>query len=143
MKSMAMAVVLVCAWAGSAGAKDLGEQGALSINGAFSLDFASRSNSANDTTTTSIRVAPNGDFFAIPNVSLGGGFLVDYSKTGSSSTTSYGLQGRAGYYLPIGSAGHLPPGRFSYPHRESHISPRTPPLQNGTFAPPGVRAPVI
>ena len=122
MKSMAMAVVLVCAMAGSARAKDLGEQGALSINGAFSLDFASHSNDQNDTTTTSVRVAPNGDFFAIPNVSLGGGVLVDYSKSGDTSTTSYGLQARAGYYLPIGSAGIWLQAGLSFAHGESTFS---------------------
>ena len=121
MKSMAMAVVLVCAMATSAWAGDLGERGAMSINGAFALDLSSHSNDQNDNTVTSITVAPNGDLFVIPNVSLGGGLIVRYNKSGNVSTTSYGAQGRAGYYLPIGSAGIWLMAGFAYLHGDSSI----------------------
>jgi hypothetical protein len=106
MKTMAMAVALVCAMAASASAADLGERGAVSINGSFQLELSNSSTDAdNDESITHIVVAPNGDYFVAPNVSLGGGFLISYFEQGDASSTSLGLQARIGYYLPLGSAG--------------------------------------
>jgi len=105
MKSMALAVALVCAMAASASAKDLGERGAKSINGSFQLELKNTKAEGSDKSTTAITVAPSVDLFVAPNVSLGGGFLVRYSKTGDIKNTDIGLEARVGYYLPIGSLG--------------------------------------
>ena len=121
MKSLALAVTLVCAMTASASAKGLGDRGAKSINGAFTLDLSNRSDSESDVTTTSITVAPNGDLFVAPNVSLGGGILVGYSKTGDASTTIFGIEGRFGYYLPLGSIGLWMLVGAQYVHASSEI----------------------
>lgn len=123
MKSVAIAAVLVCALIGRAEANDLGERGAISINGAFALDFTSRSTDAkNDQSVTEVRVAPNGDFFVVPNVSLGGGLLVDYQSQGDTSQTAFGIQARGGYYLPLGSAGIWLQVGFDYLHGKSELA---------------------
>jgi hypothetical protein len=123
MKSVAIAGVLVCALVGQAEANDLGERGAVSINGAFGLDITSSSTDAdNDQSITEVRVAPNGDLFVVPNVSLGGGLLVDYRSQGDASSTAFGLQGRAGYYLPLGSAGVWLQVGFDYLHGKNSFS---------------------
>jgi hypothetical protein len=123
MKSVAIAAVLVCALVGPAEANDLGERGAFSINGAFGLDFTSTSTDAkNDESVTRVRVSPNGDLFVAPGVSLGGGLLVDYRSQGDFSATAFGLQARAGYYLPLGSAGIWLMAGFDYLHGKNTIS---------------------
>jgi hypothetical protein len=123
MKSVAIAAVLVCALVGQAEANDLGERGAISINGDFVLDITNTSTDAdNDVSRTEVLVAPNGDFFVVPNVSLGGGLLVDYTSQGDSSQTSFGLQARGGYYLPLGSAGIWLRLGFDYLHGKAEQS---------------------
>lgn len=116
MKSVAIAAVLVCALAQVAEAADLGERGALSINGSFQLSLASVSNSEADGSTTSVTVAPNGDYFIVPNLSIGGGVSFNYTKFGDSDNTNVGVQGRAGYYLPLGSAGLWLQAGLAYSH---------------------------
>jgi hypothetical protein len=116
MKTFALSAVLVCALAGTASAKQLGEQGAKSINGAFQLALTSTSNSKGGDDQLEIRVAPNGDLFVAPSVSLGGGIVVDYLSQGDSSATAIGLQGRVGYYLPLASLGLWPQAGLYYVH---------------------------
>jgi hypothetical protein len=123
MKSVAIAAVLLCVLVGQAEANDLGERGAVSINGAFGLDITSTSNDVKGSeSVTEVRVAPNGDLFVVPNVSLGGGLLVDYFSQGDSSSTAFGVQARAGYYLPIGSAGIWLMIGFDYLHGKNSVS---------------------
>jgi hypothetical protein len=120
MKSVAIAAVLVCVLVGQAEAADLGERGAMSINGAFAIDITSTSSDAeNDTSATEVLVSPNGDLFVAPGVSLGGGLLVDYRSAGDFSSTAFGLQARAGYYLPLGSAGIWVMAGFDFLHGKS------------------------
>ena len=114
MKTLALSAVLVCALAGTASAKQLGEQGAKSINGAFQLALTSTSNSEGGEDLFHLRVAPNGDFFVAPSVSLGGGLVVDYLSAGDLSQTSIGIAGRVGYYLPLASIGLWPQVGITY-----------------------------
>jgi hypothetical protein len=116
MKSVAIAAVLVCAMVATAEAADLGERGALSINGSFQLSLASVSNSETDTSSTSITVAPNADYFIVPNLSIGGGVSFNYTKVGDVDNTNIGVTGRAGYYLPLGSAGIWLQAGLAYSH---------------------------
>ena len=118
MKSVAIAAVLVCAMVATAEAADLGERGALSINGSFQLSLASVSDGkdSNSTSTTSITVAPNGDYFIVPNLSIGGGVSFNYTKIGDNDQTNIGVQGRVGYYLPLGSAGIWLQAGLAYSH---------------------------
>jgi hypothetical protein len=114
MKTLALSAVLVCALAGTASAKQLGEQGAKSINGAFQLALTSTSNSEGGDDLLHLRVAPNGDFFVAPSVSLGGGLVVDYLSAGDFSATGIGISARVGYYLPLASIGLWPQVGITY-----------------------------
>ncbi len=122
MKSLAFALVLVCAMVASASARELGERGAVSINGSFQLALSSVSSDAsNSKSTTILKVAPNGDLFIAPNVSLGLGVSVQYTSIGDSSHTDFGVDGRFGYYLPLGTAGIWLLAGVAYTHGETQV----------------------
>ncbi len=104
MKSMALAAIMICAMTSTASAKLLGELGAKSINGRFQLEVTNSSNSESDDSVTSVAIAPNGDLFVAPNLSLGGGLQVIYQSSDSVTATAYGIEGRVGYYLALGAS---------------------------------------
>jgi hypothetical protein len=63
---------------------------------AFSSDAAVTIQHSSDDVTT-IQLAPAADYFVIDNLSVGGFISLDYSKSGSSDGTRFGIGPRVGY----------------------------------------------
>jgi hypothetical protein len=119
MKTMWLAVAVVCALASTAHAQEFGAVGTKVINGSFQVTLQRDTSDAEGSEAqTTIQAAPGGDYFIAPNVSLGGALALTYSSAGDASLSGFGVSGRVGYYGSLGGQlGIWGVGGFAYVHQ--------------------------
>lgn len=93
-----LATPSVLAFGGTAG--ELGQQGNFAISNRANLGF---SQTLNSPSTTSVALAPELDYFVIPNLSIGGAILFDFTTTsgGGGNTTTFGVVPQLGYHVVL------------------------------------------
>lgn len=81
------------------------------------LSFRRTTLSGQDGSVTSLTIAPGVDYFIIPNLSIGGGIGIYYTKTGESNATKFSIGPRVGYNFEISKLFSVwPKLGFSYSH---------------------------
>jgi hypothetical protein len=78
-------------------AQGFGTPGQVAIADDFFIAFSY----VTDTEASAIGFRPAVDVFIAPNLSLGGQFVLDYSKQGSAHTTTVGIGPRVGFNVPL------------------------------------------
>lgn len=78
-----------------------GRKHSLVLSSDAALSIANTSLSGVDGSSTTITIGPSIDYFVIPNLSLGGTLLFDYTSDPGGHSTRFGIGPRVGYNLPI------------------------------------------
>ncbi|MET0386479.1 MAG: hypothetical protein ABW321_10995, partial [Polyangiales bacterium] len=72
---------------------------------------------------TTIQLAPSADYFIIDGLSIGGFVSFDYSKSGSSDGTRFGIGPRVGYNFGLSDTFSVwPKAGFAYAHSSTSTS---------------------
>lgn len=128
------AIAVVAAAPHPVAAEPLGQPGQIAIAGDFQIAIQSISVEDVDDSVTAILVAPSGDFFIIPNLSVGGQVIYANRSFGDVSERTIGLGVRAGYVIGLGKVSIWPKAGFSYTHDKDDLS-STSALTLNLFAP--------
>ena len=73
--------------------------------------------------TTSIQLAPAGDYFVINNLSVGGFVGFDYTTSGENDSSRFAIGPRVGYNIPFSDLVSIwPKAGFSFAHTSSTVS---------------------
>jgi len=124
MKTSIQAVALAStlAFGGTAAAEAIGAPGQIAISGDFQIAFASVSSSDDDAeSATRIRVAPAGDYFLIPNLSLGGQVVFDQESQGDFTDRTIGVAVRAGYVIGLGKVSIWPRAGLTFDNGNADV----------------------
>ena len=88
-----------------------GAPGVIAISSDFDLSFFHNTESLNDQdqSTTSLRLAPNLQFFVADNVGVGGLFVLEYASSDPVSSVGLALGPSVSYNIPVGERSSLYP----------------------------------
>ena len=99
----------------------------IAVSSDAALVVSSASTSGVTGSTTTVQLHPALDYFVVQNISVGGFLGVDYSKTGDSHATRFGLGPRVGYNIGVSDLVSVwPKIGFSYSSTSTSTTISTP-----------------
>jgi hypothetical protein len=104
-----------------------GAPGQIAISSDFSAQIGSHAEIAADgntpASTTTVSLSPALDVFVAPNFSVGGQVALQWSTTGGSTTSGFGVGPRVGYDLPMSDTiSFWPKGGLSFAFERREVS---------------------